>query len=278
MPVFTRHGAWPPASPVIVSVPHAGRDYSAALLACARVPPATLRLLEDRHVDTLALAAHGGETLFVQHVPRASVDLNRAEDDRDPEVDEGAAAGATRSAKVRSGLGLVPRRAGGTAMLWRRRFTAGEVAARIAAEHQPYHQALDEALGLAVALYGQAALLDLHSMPPLPGPGRARLVVGDRFGRTAPARLVARIEAEAETARLSVALNAPYAGGHLIERHASARHGRHAIQLEIDRTLYLDAALDRPGRGFASTAALVRRIVAALADEIAGDRMLDAAE
>jgi len=282
MPSFTRHGAWPPESPVVVSVPHAGRDYPPALLAAARVPAATLALLEDRRVDEVALAAHGGEVLLIQNAPRASIDLNRGEEERDPQVDEGAlfrGAAAARSPKVRSGLGLVPRRAGpAAAMLWRRRFTDEEIARRIAAEHRPYHDALSAALAGAAARFGAAVLLDLHSMPPLAGPGSAQLVIGDRFGRTAPARLVGRVEAAVQSAGLRTALNIPYAGGHLIERHADARHARYALQLELDRALYLDPALDRPGPGFAAMAALVRRIVAALADEVLGSGQTQAAE
>jgi len=283
MAAFTRHGAMPPDSPVVVSVPHAGRDYPAALLAAARVPMATLALLEDRHVDAVALGAHGAAqgtgTLLIQHAPRASIDLNRAEDERDPAVDEGAAAGATRSAKVRSGLGLVPRRVGTATMLWRRRFTDAEVIRRIAHEHRPYHAAITATLAAARARWGVAVLLDLHSMPPLPGVGRAQIVIGDRFGRTAPARLVARIEAAAVAAGVRVALNVPYAGGHLIERHAAPRSGIHAIQLEVDRALYLGPGLMRPGPGFAATTALVRRIVAELAEEaLAGEALAEAAE
>jgi len=279
MAAFTRHGAMPPDSPVVVSVPHAGRDYSPALLAAARVPMATLALLEDRHVDAVALGAHGAATLLIQRAPRASIDLNRGEDERDPAVDEGAAPGATRSAKVRSGLGLVPRRVGAATMLWRRRFSDAEVIRRIEGEHRPYHAAIDAALAAAHARWGVAVLLDLHSMPPLPGTGRAGIVIGDRFGRTAPARLVARIEAEAVSAGVRVALNVPYAGGHLIERHAAPRAAIHAIQLEIDRSLYLGDGLMRPGPGFAATTALVRRIVAALAEEAtAVDGLAEAAE
>jgi len=248
-------------------VPHAGRDYPPALLAAARVPAATLALLEDRHVDAVALAASDGETMLIQHAPRASIDLNRGEDERDPAVDEGARPGATRSAKVRSGLGLVPRRAGTAAMLWRRRWTDAEVARRIEGEHRPYHAALAAALAAARARWGVAVLLDLHSMPALPGTGRARVVIGDRFGRTAAARFVARVEDEAAAAGVAVAINLPYAGGHLIERHGAPRAGIHAVQVEIDRALYLDAGRLRPGPGFAATAGLVRRIVAALADE-----------
>lgn len=266
---FDLVGTVPPASPVVLSVPHAGRDYPAPLMAALRLPATALVALEDRHVDAVAAAARTVETMLIQRSPRAWIDLNRAEHDRDPQVDEGArlCAGPRRSAKVRSGLGLVPRRAGAAGDLWRRRFTDAEVIARIAEDHRPYHQTLDTILAAARARFGVAVLLDIHSMPPLPGPAAPRIVIGDRFGHSAAPRLVARVEAVAAAHRLRCARNAPYAGGHLVDRHARPAAGRHAIQLELDRALYLDAALDQPGPGLAATADLVRAIAAALADE-----------
>src|ERR1700709_1286184 len=111
VPSFDRFGAIPPASPVVVSVPHAGRDYPLQLRAAAAVPIASMLALEDRHADTLALAARGDETLFIQRRARAWIDLNRAEDERDPLIEDGARsipAGAAAT-ELRSGLGLVPR-------------------------------------------------------------------------------------------------------------------------------------------------------------------------
>jgi len=273
---FDRFGAADPASPVVLSVPHAGRDYPAALAGALRVPAAALAGLEDRHIDAVARAALGAETMLVQRRARAWIDLNRSEDERDPRIDEGADAAAQpiQSAKLRSGLGLVPRRVAGAGELWRRRFTAAEVAARIADDHRPYHAALAALLAAARARFGIAVLLDLHSMPPILG--GPRLVIGDRFGRAAAARFVARMEAE--TSGVATALNSPYAGGHILATHAAPARGIHAIQLEVDRALYLDRALDRPGPGLAPTAALLRRIVDALADEALAGALPVAAE
>lgn len=264
-PCFDLIGHTPPASPVVLSVPHAGRDYPLVLRDALRVPFAALAALEDRYIDHVALAARGVETAVVQRVARAWIDLNRAEHDRDPRLDDGAPAGHL-SAKVRSGLGLVPRRTTAAGELWRRRLGADEVAARIALAHRPYHAALAQALAAARAQFGVAVLLDVHSMPPIAN-SRARIVIGDRFGRSADGRFVARAEAAVAEAGLEQALNAPYAGGHILERHADPRGQVHAIQLEIDRSLYLDQRLDQPGRGFAPVVALVRSIIDVLADE-----------
>ncbi|SEL03495.1 N-formylglutamate amidohydrolase [Sphingomonas palmae] len=258
-------GSTVPDSPVVLSVPHAGRDYPAALYAALHASRDSLRALEDRYIDAVVLPARGDETLLVQDAPRAWIDLNRAEHERDPLLDDGAKR-SHLSAKVRAGLGIVPRRTGATGEIWRRRLRADEVEARIAADHRPYHAALAQILERARDRFGVAVLLDLHSMPPLPG-GRTSVVVGDRFGRSAAGRFVQRVETEIAAAGLIHALNTPYAGGHILERHAEPAAHIHAVQLEIDRALYLDARLDLPGAGLDRTVALVRAIIDALRDE-----------
>lgn len=273
---FERFGEIVPTGPIVISVPHAGTLYSPALLAAARLPHG-LTLLEDRLVDLVAVAARADETMLVQRTPRAAIDLNRSEDERDPLVDDGALPQAHPSAKVRSGLGLVPRRAGNSGELWRRRFTGTEIERRIARDHRPYHHALAAALMAARARFGVAVLIDVHSMPPLGGE-RARVVLGDRFGQAAGGRLVERLEGVVRDAGHRVALNVPYAGGYILERHGHPAQGLHAVQVELDRTLYLDAGLRKPGAGFARTVALLRAMLAALADEAMGAPQAIAAE
>lgn len=264
---FDRLGPAAPASPVVISVPHAGRDYPLALRAALRVPVAGIVGLEDRHVDHVALAARRAEIMLVQRLPRAWIDLNRGEDERDPRVDEGASA-AAQSAKLRSGLGLVPRRASGAGDIWRRRFPDADIRARIERDHRPYHAMLRDTLAATRAAFGVAVLVDLHSMPPIEG--GAQIVLGDRFGRSCAARFVARLEAECGAAGVRVAVNAPYAGGHILDAQADPAGGIHAVQIEIDRSLYLDSRLTEPGPGLARTVALVRRLLAVLEDEATG--------
>ena len=270
---FDTWGDAVPASPVVLSVPHAGRAYPPAIADLLRVPLPALLPLEDRHVDAVAHAARTTQTMLVQRTPRAWIDLNRAEDDRDPMIDEGAAPLALpmRSVKVRSGLGLVPRRVAGAGDLWRRRLSASEVTARIVDDHRPYHQALSAALMAAWRRFGIAILLDIHSMPPLGPPGSApQVVLGDRFGRTAAKTLVRGVAGAVQEAGLTTAFNAPYAGGHILDAHARPRIGIHGIQLELDRGLYLDSAMDALGPGLDATARMLGRIVAVLEDAALG--------
>lgn len=268
-PSFQRYGPDIPVSPVVLSVPHAGRDYPLPLRAALRVPLVALLPLEDRHADALALAARQSETLFVAERARAWIDLNRAEHERDPRLDDGAMHhGQPQSAKLRSGLGLVPRRAGNSGDLWRHRLSGDEVAARIRGDHRPYHEALGHALAAARARFGVAVLLDVHSMPPLGTPATApRIVLGDRFGRSAGSRMIGRLESVTRAHGLRSAANAPYSGGHILERHGDPENGIHAIQIEFDRTLYLDARLDQPGPGLDRAVKLLRAMIDAAADE-----------
>lgn len=258
-------GSMEPESPVILSVPHAGREYPLPLRAALRAPLATLATLEDRHVDSIALDARENETLLMQTAPRAWIDLNRSEQERDPMIDDGACR-AHLSAKVRAGIGLVPRRTASAGELWHRKLSGEEVEARIAADHRPYHDALSGLLAAARGRFGCAVLLDIHSMPPIAG-GRARLVIGDRFGRAAATRFVNRVEMEVAAEGLNHAINTPYAGGHILDRHGNPRQHVHAIQVEFDRSLYLDRKLDCCGPGAPATARLLRRIIDSLADE-----------
>jgi N-formylglutamate amidohydrolase len=253
----------------VLAVPHAGRDYPPALQSAIRVPLSALKGLEDRCADALALEAWRGETLFIAHRARAWIDLNRSEQERDPKLDDGAGLlGVPLSAKLRSGLGLVPRRVGNSGDIWSRRLSSAEVLARIDEDHRPYHDALADALAKARARYGVAVLVDIHSMPPLASFGEPpRLVIGDRLGKSAGARFVTRIEDAARILAVPVASNVPYAGGHTLERHGRPRDGIHAIQLEFDRSFYLDRALDRPGANFPAAVHLLRTILDALLEE-----------
>jgi N-formylglutamate amidohydrolase len=254
--------------PVLLSVPHAGRDYRAEHRLKLRTPVERVMALEDRLVDELMRGLDGVPAL-VARLPRAWIDLNRHEAEIDPGLVEGAIASRLMlTPKVRSGLGLVPRRLAGAGEIWRSRLTLAEVEARIATVHRPYHAALRDLIDRALATQGVAVLLDLHSMPPLTakhGETRPRIVIGNRFGQTAAPWLTARIAATCARFDLGWRENSPYAGGHIVERHGAPLRGVHAIQLEVDRSLYLDPALDGcDPRGLAFTRDFIAAMIADL--------------
>ncbi len=271
---YARLGQIGAPTALVIAVPHAGRYYPPEILEAARLPLAALETIEDRYADLLVTdAVAAGAVAVVARMARAYVDLNRDERELDPRLlsDSPGPGDIILSPKVSGGLGVIPSRiaAGGT--IWKRPLSPAEVEARMAAVHRPYHAAIAAALDEAQAIHGTAILIDCHSMPALAGRGVApQLVVGDRHGRSAGPRLAEIATETARHAGLIVARNHPYAGGHTLDRHGRPRAGRHAIQIEIERSLYLDAKLMSPGAGLASVQQMVAAIAAALDDEARG--------
>ncbi len=264
-----------PLTPIVISVPHAGRAYSPALLAQAQVPEAALRRLEDRHADALvAPLIAAGHQVLIARAPRALIDLNRDPREIDMSMMRDLPHGlpTIASAKLRGGLGLVPRRLQGVGELWREGLSWQDVHGRIEQVHRPYHARLAAMMRRARAAHGLAILLDIHSMPPLTAPATggaaARIVLGDRFGRSASPRLMALASDLAIGRGIATAGNHPYAGDYLIERHGRPGHGFHAMQVEMDRSLYLDDALAEVGPGLDAAQALLADMAQALAREL----------
>jgi N-formylglutamate amidohydrolase len=279
-PPFHRIGPVRPVCPVVLSVPHAGRGYSPALLRAARVPLHVLEALEDRLVDRLVWRAVGaGTCAIVAHAPRAQIDLNRDEREVDPAIvaPTPPARALLATARTRGGLGLVPARLAGAGALWRGKMSQDELDRRIATIHRPYHSAVAEALTAARRRFGVAILLDCHSMPPRPA-GEAGIVFGDRYGLTANAAVLAGATAAARQFGFATAVNDPYAGGHVIERHGRPAKSVLALQIEVDRSLYLDSDLRGPGEGFDQVTRLFAAICEAVSAAALGEPPAIAAE
>jgi len=269
-------GPRPSAIPIVIAVPHAGRAYPEPLLRALRNPEAAALRLEDRLVDSLgiAVARETGATLLVANAPRAMIDLNRAPEDIDWEMfgrdDRPVMAMVEPTRRARSGLGLIPRRVPGVGELWNRHTRGDELAARIAGIHAPYHGALAGVLAGLRDRWGVAVLLDLHSMPPIPQRGAspaAQFVTGDCFGASCHADLAQATTSYLAQSGCAIAYNRPYAGGYALERHGDPARGIHAVQLEIDRSVYLDAGLSKLGDGYPRLVRLLGGLVRRLADE-----------
>jgi len=278
IPAFSLAGPNPSAIPVLVSVPHAGRAYTDRLLDGMRNPAFAALKLEDRYADRLAegLAQATGATVLTAHAPRAMIDLNRAPDDIDWDmIDDrlSATVGSyTPGKRARTGLGLIPRRLPGLGELWKRRHAEADLMQRLADIHEPYHACLAEVLDQLRRRWGAALLLDLHSMPPLPVRGRQpppQFVLGDRFGASCDGRLIGAAFSFFEERGRPSAHNRPYAGGYVLERHAAPQRGVHALQLEIDRSSYLDRQLAEPVEGLAAVVELLTGLVQRLSAEVA---------
>lgn len=262
---------------MLLSVPHAGRDYPQWLIDMASGGHAALSSLEDPLVDRLVWRAlQAGIGAVVARTPRAAVDCNRAEDEIDPAV----VAGATRdrlSARTRGGLGVIPSRTQGHGHLWRRAIGPAQLEERLDQAHRSYHRMITEELESIRSRFGCALLLDCHSMPP-PPLGVPPIVIGDSHGRTAGRWISAQAVAIADAAGFEARLNNPFAGGHIIASHGLPAQSVHALQLEIDRRYYLDDTLREPGRGFDRVAALIEKLAVGLGEMLLGRTEAIAAE
>jgi len=263
--------------PVLLSVPHSGRDYPDWLVESASAGKPALTVLEDPLVDRLVWRAiKRGCGAVIARTPRAAIDCNRAEDDIDPSVVDGARRGRV-TARARGGLGIVPSRTQQHGYLWRRPITPAQLVERLDQAHRPYHRAIENEISLLLDCFGCALLIDCHSMPP-PPEGTPPVVFGDCRGRTADAWLSRDAVEIARSCGLEAALNDPFAGGHVIERHGWPSRNVHALQLEVDRRSYLEETLRTPGDGFDRIATFIEALAAELGEALLGRQYATAAE
>ncbi|HYC67105.1 N-formylglutamate amidohydrolase [Brevundimonas sp.] len=262
----------PAAGRFVFASPHSGDVYPADMNTAPGLDVASLRSAEDALVDRLiASGAERGAALLLGRLGRAYVDLNRDPDDLDPALIEGLE-GPTASPRTTAGYGVIPRLTGDARPLYGRRLGLGEARARIDRVHAPYHAALADLMAAAHDRHGEAVLVDWHSMPAraTQGIGGARgpdVVLGDRHGSSCAAALTRRLRRAFEALGWRVALNQPYSGGWTTQRWGRPAEGFHAVQIELNRALYLDEATLQPGLGWSRCAAGVARVI----DDLLGD-------
>ena len=262
-------------SNVIFASPHSGRDYPAEFLARALPDRQLIRSSEDAFVDRLFDMAPGlGAPLLTARAPRAFIDLNRAADELDPAVIEGITR-APHNPRVSSGLGVIPRVVAGGRAIYRGKLSLAEAEERIQQHWHPYHAALGALLEETRAKFGDAVLIDCHSMPheaieahTRSNQPRPDVVLGDRFGAAAGRDVVDRLEAAFANAGLRVARNAPFAGAYVAQAYGRPSRGVHVVQVEIDRALYMDEMRVEPLPGFAAFRASIGKVVAEFVGEI----------
>jgi N-formylglutamate amidohydrolase len=261
-----------PDAPLVYASPHSGSHYPDRMLEALRLDPSALRGSEDSLVDGLiAPAPAGGATVIAARVARAFVDLNREPWELDPAMfeDELPDFARARTARVAAGLGTIARVAGGKD-IYRRKLTFAEARARIETVHQPYHDALTRLLSQARAAHGVALLVDWHSMPSAAaqGPGRrgaCDIVLGDRFGAACAPAITALVERAFIELGYRCVRNAPYAGGYTTEHYGRPARRTHALQVEINRALYMDEATRVANDGFTRLSRDIGTVTARLA-------------
>ncbi|MGR3756367.1 MAG: N-formylglutamate amidohydrolase [Tranquillimonas sp.] len=263
---------WTRSTSVVFASPHSGRRYPRALLDRSVLDERAIRSSEDAFIDLLFDAApRFGAPLLAASAPRAFVDLNRACDELDPALIEGVRRNS-HNPRISSGLGVIPRVVANGRAIYRGKLTLEEAQARLDGVWRPYHRNLQSLLDDSRHQFGEAILIDCHSMPHeavenlSPAGGlRPQVVLGDRFGAAAAADIVDRVEAAFTSAGLRVVRNAPFAGAYITQHYGRPSRRQHAIQIELDRALYMDESLIRPNADFSAVKRLLDGVVADIA-------------
>lgn len=259
--------------PFIFNSPHSGRVYPKAFLAASRLDATTLRKSEDCFVEELfAAAPDHGAPLMHAHFPRAYLDLNREPYELDPALIDGAIPGYanTQSVRVVGGLGTIARVVTESEEIYREPLSLEEALTRINTLYKPYHNALAELMFECRRDFGVAVLIDCHSMPSNPvgesGGPRPDFVLGDRFSTSCDTELTRTVAQALRGMGYIVALNKPYAGGYITEHYGHPSDGFHALQIEINRALYMNEVSYTKLPSFESIRADVTQLVAHLAN------------
>ena len=253
-------------TPFVFASPHSGRAYPKDFVAQSRLSFNTLRRSEDAFVEELFKpVVTCGAPLIAATFPRAYLDVNRAPQEFDAAMFEGPLPFAVdaSSPRVNAGLGVIPRVVREGAEIYRQKLSAGEASERLAALYRPYHAALSQLAAGTMTRFGLAIVVDCHSMPS--AAAVPDIVLGDRYGVSASPSLIRAAEEAFEQQGFSVARNVPYAGGYTTQLHGRPGRGSHALQIEINRALYMDEDTIRPGPHFATFAMRLAASLKALA-------------
>ena len=259
------------STPLVYSSPHSGSNYPAEFLATALLDPMEIRSSEDAYVDRLfACAPDHGAPLLAANLPRAYVDLNRSADELDPALVTGARRRGANP-RVTAGLGVIPRVVAEGRVIRDGKIPLREAMKRLRLGYHPYHQTLTDLLEERRALFGHAVLIDCHSMPhdaltsaPLVRGRAPDVILGDRFGAACGRWVIDAAADLFQEAGFSVARNAPFAGGYITQNYGRPSRGVHALQIEIDRGLYMNERSLEPRPEFTEIAARIARVVAGL--------------
>jgi N-formylglutamate amidohydrolase len=260
--------------PFVFNTGHSGSVYPPAFVAASRLDALALRRSEDAHVERLfASVVELGAPLLRANFPRAFLDVNREPFELDPRMFDGRLPpyANTRSMRVAGGLGTVPRVVADGQEIYARRIPVGEATARIEALYKPYHRVLRALIQRTAREHGHCILIDCHSMPSSSlgrdAEVKADIVLGDRYGTACAPGLIDAFDGAFRARGFRTVRNKPYAGGFITEHYGEPNLGRHALQIEVNRALYMNEASLALTAGFPD---LVRALCAIVA-EVAAD-------
>jgi len=259
-------------APIIFNSPHSGSVYPHDFLSASRIDLAALRRSEDSFMDELiaGLSLRGFPTVRV-NFPRSYVDVNREPYELDPRMFIGRlpSFANTRSMRVAGGLGTIPRVVGDGQEIYRERIGVDDALTRIEALYKPYHRALRRLINKAHQAFGAVVVVDCHSMPSIgvsrDEPRRPDVVIGDRYGTSCAPLLPDMVEETMRALGYSIGRNKPYAGGFITEHYGNPASGLHTVQVELNRSVYMDERRRERGPRFEQ----VTKDFAILADALA---------
>ena len=268
--------------PALFNSPHSGSTYPHEFLALSRLDIGTLRRSEDSFVDELmAGVVAQGYPLMRAHFPRCFVDVNREPYELDPRMFDGRlpSFANTRSMRVAGGLGTVARVVGDAQEIYNCRIPIDDALTRIESLYKPYHRALRKLFTRLHRDFGAAILVDCHSMPSSAGHKderpRPEFVIGDRYGTSCVGVVAETVEQTLRGMGYTVSRNKPYAGGFITEHYGNPSASWHALQIEINRGLYLEESSLIRDEGFPRLQRDLSRVakrLASLVADLAGDR------
>lgn len=260
---------------IVFNSPHSGRLYPKSFLMQTRLDRRTIRRSEDLHVDGLfADVVDAGLPLHVANFPRAFVDVNREPYELDPRMFDGPLPGYsnTSSARVAGGLGSIPRVVSDGIDIYSRRLPVRETLERIENVYKPFHRTLRQLLLRTQDEFGYCVLMDCHSMPSSVRTGERGIapdiILGDRFGVSAAPWISGLAVEIFQSLGYSVVRNKPYAGGYITEHYGRPARGLHALQIEINRGLYMDETQMALTSGFVPLRQALGRFALAFAQEV----------
>jgi N-formylglutamate amidohydrolase len=260
-----------PRLPLVVASPHSGSEYPADFVAASRLDPLALRRSEDSFVDELFAATPDlGAPLLSARFPRAYLDVNREAWELDPTMFADPLPRYVNSAspRVRMGLGTIARLVACDAEIYAGKLRFAEAQRRIENLYHPYHRILCRLIAKTEALFGGCLLIDCHSMPSAAlsgGRETADIVLGDCHGAACAGAILEAARGFFAERGFSVTINTPYAGGFVTGHYGRPRRYRHALQIEINRALYMDERSFERKPGFARLAEDLSEFVARLA-------------
>ena len=260
-------------SAVVFASPHSGNDYPDWFLRRTILTARGIRSSEDAFVDRLFdVAPEFGAPFLKAGAPRAFVDYNRSSEELDPALIAGVK-WLGNNPRVASGLGVIPRVVSNARPIYRGKLRVDEAESRLNNYWHPYHKALQALLDESRGRFGRAILIDCHSMPRealenarSKSGSRPEIVLGDRFGASADSDIVDEIEVAFQNAGFVVSRNAPFAGAYVTQHYGRPSRRQHAIQIEIDRSLYMDEANIVPNAAFSEFRLCLKTVIGQIAD------------